>query len=82
MWCTGFRPDLRHLAPVGLRREDGHPRTVGTRAVEEPRLHLVGYADWTGPASATLIGVGRPARTAAGQLTELLRPIRAGSAIG
>lgn len=28
----------------------------------EPRLWLVGYGDWTGLASATLIGVTRTAR--------------------
>jgi putative flavoprotein involved in K+ transport len=64
LWCTGFRPDLPHLAPLGLRRDGTHPATTGTRAVDEPRLHLVGYGDWTGPASATLIGVGRTAREA------------------
>ena len=65
IWCTGFRPALRHLRPLGLRDEAGHIRTggrAGTQALEEPRLHLVGYGDWTGPASATLIGVGRSAR--------------------
>ena len=50
----------------------GHIATEGTRAVGEPRLHLLGYGDWTGPASATLIGVGRPAREAAAQITALL----------
>jgi hypothetical protein len=30
--------------------------------VREPSLWLVGYGDWTGYASATLIGVGRTAR--------------------
>ncbi|GAA2159583.1 putative flavoprotein involved in K+ transport [Humibacillus xanthopallidus] len=64
LWCTGFRPDLPHLAPLGLRRDGTHPATIGTRAADEPRLHLVGYGDWTGPASATLIGVGRTARQA------------------
>jgi hypothetical protein len=34
----------------------------GTRSVREPRLWLVGYGNWTGFASATLIGVGRTAR--------------------
>ncbi|WP_462418690.1 hypothetical protein [Kytococcus sp. Marseille-QA3725] len=43
-----------------------------TRADQEPRLHLMGYGDWTGPASATLIGVGRPARAAAREIAELL----------
>ncbi|MGW0903355.1 ArsO family NAD(P)H-dependent flavin-containing monooxygenase [Streptomyces sp. NPDC002853] len=73
IWCTGFRPALSHLAPLGLRGPRGHIPTHGTQAVDEPRLHLLGYGDWTGPASATLIGVGRPAREAARQIASLLR---------
>ena len=72
IWCTGFRPALSHLAPLGLRDRSGHIATVGTRAVGDPRLHLVGYGDWTGPASATLIGVGRPARDAVAEIRALL----------
>ncbi|MFE5050378.1 ArsO family NAD(P)H-dependent flavin-containing monooxygenase [Streptomyces sp. NPDC056637] len=72
IWCTGFRPVLSHLAPLGLRAARGHIPTVGTRAVDEPRLHLLGYGDWTGPASATLIGAGRPARDAAREISALL----------
>lgn len=66
--CTGFRPDLAHFAPLRLRGTRGHIATTGTRAVDEPRLHLLGYGDWTDPASATLIGVGRPAREAAREI--------------
>ncbi|MET9860666.1 ArsO family NAD(P)H-dependent flavin-containing monooxygenase [Streptomyces smyrnaeus] len=73
IWCTGFRPALAHLAPLGLRGARGHIATDGTRAIAEPRLHLLGYGDWTGPASATLIGVGRPAREAVRQMSDLLR---------
>ncbi|UYQ63390.1 ArsO family NAD(P)H-dependent flavin-containing monooxygenase [Streptomyces peucetius] len=73
IWCTGFRPALSHLAPLGLRGLRGHIPTTGTRAVGEPRLHLFGYGDWTGPASATLIGVGRPARDAAREIAALLQ---------
>ncbi|GAB2331914.1 ArsO family NAD(P)H-dependent flavin-containing monooxygenase [Streptomyces griseoincarnatus] len=73
IWCTGFRPALSHLAHLGLRGPRGHIATAGTRAVDEPRLHLLGYGDWTGPASATLIGVGRPARDAAREIAQLLR---------
>ncbi|OEJ93481.1 ArsO family NAD(P)H-dependent flavin-containing monooxygenase [Streptomyces thermolilacinus] len=72
IWCTGFRPALAHLAPLGLRGPHGRVPTVGTRAVGEPRLHLLGYGDWTGPASATLIGVGRPARDAAHRIARQL----------
>ncbi|MFF5935181.1 ArsO family NAD(P)H-dependent flavin-containing monooxygenase [Streptomyces sp. NPDC012508] len=73
IWCTGFRPALSHLGPLGLRGPRGHIPTSGTQARAEPRLHLLGYGDWTGPASATLIGVGRPAREAARQIAEMLR---------
>ncbi|MGM0347249.1 ArsO family NAD(P)H-dependent flavin-containing monooxygenase [Streptomyces sp. Adlamb9] len=72
IWCTGFRPALSHLAPLQLRGRRGHIATNGTRAVDEPRLHLLGYGDWTGPASATLIGVGRPAREAAREIAAFL----------
>ncbi|TRV76236.1 NAD(P)/FAD-dependent oxidoreductase [Streptomyces sp. 130] len=71
IWCTGFRPALAHLAPLDLRGPRGHIPTDGTRALGEPRLHLLGYGDWTGPASATLIGVGRTARDAASAIAQL-----------
>ncbi|MEV5343752.1 pyridine nucleotide-disulfide oxidoreductase, partial [Streptomyces sp. NPDC052676] len=72
IWCTGFRPALAHLAPLGLRGPRGHIPVCGTRAAAERRLHLLGYGDWTGPASATLIGVDRPARDAARDIARLL----------
>lgn len=75
IWCTGFRPALRHLRPLGLRDEAGHIATTGpsgTQAAGEPRLFLVGYGDWTGPASATLLGVGRSARATVAAVVEQL----------
>ncbi|MFE7564872.1 pyridine nucleotide-disulfide oxidoreductase, partial [Kitasatospora sp. NPDC057500] len=72
VWCTGFRPDLAALRPLGPRPSHGRIPTEGTRSVEDPRIHLLGYGDWTGPASATLIGVGRTARTAVQQISTLL----------
>ncbi|WP_020393242.1 ArsO family NAD(P)H-dependent flavin-containing monooxygenase [Kribbella catacumbae] len=72
IWCTGFRPALHHLTPLGLRGPDGLIATEGTQAVKEPRLHLVGYGDWTGPASATLIGVGQTTRALAAEITAAL----------
>ena len=65
VWCTGFRPALEHLRPLGVVGADGRVRTAGaagTRAADEARLWLVGYGEWTGFASATLVGVGRSAR--------------------
>jgi putative flavoprotein involved in K+ transport len=72
IWCTGFRPALNHLAPLQLSRTAGQLHMLGTQVVGEPRLHLLGYGDWTGPASATLIGVGRTARAAVHDITESL----------
>ncbi|MFD1275828.1 ArsO family NAD(P)H-dependent flavin-containing monooxygenase [Streptomyces kaempferi] len=72
IWCTGFRPALSHLAPLRLRSRRGHIAVDGTKAEGEPRLYLLGYGDWTGPASATLIGIGRPARDTARQIAELV----------
>jgi putative flavoprotein involved in K+ transport len=71
IWCTGFRPSLGHLAPLGIVH-DGRVEVRGTRSVDEERLWLVGYGDWTGYASATLIGVGRTARSTAEEIDAYL----------
>jgi cation diffusion facilitator CzcD-associated flavoprotein CzcO len=76
IWCTGFRPALRHLRHLGLRTQNGRVAvggSSGTQALAEPRLYLVGYGDWTGPASATLAGVGPSAKAAAATLSERKR---------
>ena len=44
----------------------------GNRSLAEPRLWLVGYGEWTGFASATLIGVGRTARAIAAEVQATL----------
>jgi cation diffusion facilitator CzcD-associated flavoprotein CzcO len=72
IWCTGFRPALDHLRPLGIIEGDGHITVDGTRSVREPRLWLVGYGEWTGYASATLIGVGRTARSTAQEIAAVL----------
>lgn len=75
IWCTGFRPALGHLSGLHLRGDHGQIPTggpAGTRASAEPRLFLVGYGDWTGPASATLLGVGRTVRATVDEITDYL----------
>lgn len=72
LWCTGFRPALEHLRPLGVLGPRDRVEVRGTRSVAEPRLWLVGYGDWTGFASATLIGVGRSARATAREIVEAL----------
>jgi len=71
--ATGFKPSLSHLSDLGVAEPNGRILVRGTRAVKEPMLWLVGYGDWTGYASATLIGVGRTARAT---VDEIVRAIR------
>jgi cation diffusion facilitator CzcD-associated flavoprotein CzcO len=72
IWCTGFRTALDHLGPLGIVDAAGQVETAGTRSVREPRLWLLGYGEWTGYASATLIGVGRSARATAEDIHRVL----------
>lgn len=72
IWCTGFRPALQHLDALGVLNDDGRVEVEGTRSIQEPRLWLVGYGEWTGSASATLIGVTRTARSTVGEIVALL----------
>ncbi|AXK31971.1 NAD(P)/FAD-dependent oxidoreductase [Streptomyces armeniacus] len=67
LWATGFRPVIAHLVPLRLREPGGGVRLDGTRAVRDPRVHLVGY----GP-SASTIGANRAGRSAAREVRRLL----------
>ncbi|NAZ75892.1 NAD(P)-binding domain-containing protein [Kineococcus sp. T13] len=67
LWATGFRPAVHHLRPLRLREPGGGILVEGTRAVREPRLHLVGY----GP-SASTVGASRAAREAVRDVAALL----------
>lgn len=74
LWATGFRAALDHLAPLGLREPGGGIRLEGTRAVADPRVHLLGY----GP-SASTIGANRAGRAAVRDIRRLLagKPVAA-----
>jgi NADPH-dependent glutamate synthase beta subunit-like oxidoreductase len=72
IWCTGFGYVLDHLACLDLQDAAGRITMAGTRAKQQPGLWLVGYGNWTGFASATLIGVGRSARQAAAEIQDYL----------
>jgi putative flavoprotein involved in K+ transport len=72
IWCTGFRPELDHLFDLGVVEPGDYVEVEGTRSVYEPLLWLVGYGEWTGFASATLIGVGRSARQTVMEIAETL----------
>jgi cation diffusion facilitator CzcD-associated flavoprotein CzcO len=72
IWATGFRPDVAHLAPLGLRSPNGGIQLDGTTAVLDPRVQLVGY----GP-SASTIGANRAGRVAAMNVLRQLQPVAA-----
>lgn len=72
IWCTGFRPALDHLRSLGLIDAQGKVAVNGTRSLLEPRLWLVGYGEWTGMASATLVGVMRSARSTVDEINAML----------
>ncbi|CAD5270809.1 MULTISPECIES: ArsO family NAD(P)H-dependent flavin-containing monooxygenase [unclassified Imperialibacter] len=70
IFCTGFRPALDHLKSLALNVSAGKVATVATRSAEVPGLWLVGYGQWTGFASATLIGMGRSAKSTVEEIKE------------
>lgn len=77
LWATGFRPAVKHLAPLQLRSPAGGiellaPRDphVFTTAARDPRIHFVGY----GP-SASTIGANRAGRDAAFAVRDQLRAL-------
>ncbi|MFH8367209.1 NAD(P)-binding domain-containing protein [Streptomyces sp. NPDC018031] len=72
LWATGFRAAIDHLAPLRLREPGGGIAVEGTRAVRDPRIHLVGY----GP-SASTIGANRAGRAAVREIEELLAGVPA-----
>jgi len=62
IFATGFTPSLSHLAPLAEPNARGRLEMDGVHAAAHPALFPLGYGDWTGFASATLIGAGRAAR--------------------
>ncbi|WP_399882232.1 NAD(P)-binding domain-containing protein [Streptomyces sp. BBFR51] len=67
LWATGFRAAIDHLRPLRLREAGGGIRVEGSRALADPRIHLVGY----GP-SASTIGANRAGRAAVRDIRRLL----------
>lgn len=72
IFCTGFRPALQHLHELTDIAANGRIDTIGTKVRGVDGLWLVGYGNWTGFASATLIGVGRSAKKTVEEVQEYL----------
>jgi len=73
IFCTGFKPSVNHLTNLSVVTAEGKVATEETRATTLPGLWLVGYGNWTGFASATLIGVGRSAKRTVDELVSFLK---------
>ncbi|MCI2956379.1 NAD(P)-binding domain-containing protein [Agromyces atrinae] len=67
IWATGFRPDVRHLAPLRLRSADGGLIVANGESWTDPRVFLAGY----GPQAST-IGANRAGRMIARQIVGML----------
>ena len=67
VWSTGFRPELRHLAPLKLREKEGGISVGGGSSWKDGRIFFAGY----GPQAST-IGANRAGRQIARQVVALL----------
>jgi len=71
IWSTGFRPELRHLAPLKLREREGGIIVAGGSSWKEPRIFFAGY----GPQAST-IGANRAGRSIARQAVATLSRLK------
>ncbi|MCU1405066.1 MAG: NAD(P)/FAD-dependent oxidoreductase [Glaciihabitans sp.] len=67
IWATGFRPELRHLAPLKLREKSGGVTVALGVAEKDPRIFFAGY----GPQAST-VGANRAGRSIARQVVAAL----------
>lgn len=67
IWATGFRPELRHLAPLKLREKAGGISVGSGASWRNQRVFFAGY----GPTAST-IGANRAGRTIARQVIATL----------
>jgi cation diffusion facilitator CzcD-associated flavoprotein CzcO len=67
IWATGFRPELRHLAPLKLREKEGGVIVAQGSSWKDPRIFFAGY----GPQAST-IGANRAGRMIARQVVATL----------
>lgn len=69
IFCTGFRSDFSHLKHI-IDVSNRKLHVKENESVECPGLFFVGHGNWTGFASATLIGVGRTAKKVINKIIE------------
>ncbi|WP_193554507.1 NAD(P)-binding domain-containing protein [Glaciihabitans arcticus] len=71
IWSTGFRPELRHLAPLRLREKEGGIVVANGTSWKDGRIFFAGY----GPQAST-IGANRAGRTIARQAVATLSRLK------
>lgn len=67
LWATGFRPELRHLAPLKLREKEGGVTVGEGSSWKDGRIFFAGY----GPQAST-VGANRAGRRIARQVIATL----------
>jgi len=67
VWSTGFRPELRHLAPLKLREKEGGISVGAGASWKDPRVFFAGY----GPQAST-VGANKAGRQIARQVVATL----------
>lgn len=67
LWATGFRPELRHLAPLKLREKEGGITVGDGTAWKDSRIFFAGY----GPQAST-VGANKTGRRIARQVIATL----------
>ncbi|WP_160069563.1 ArsO family NAD(P)H-dependent flavin-containing monooxygenase [Sphingobacterium bovisgrunnientis] len=72
IWCTGFGYDTKYLNTLVPLDEKGSTETLESKSTNTDGLWLVGYGNWTGYASATLIGLNRTAKQTIQEINDFL----------
>lgn len=73
IWCTGFGYDTTYLKSLLKTDERGIANTKESKSLDIEGLWLVGYGNWTGYASATLVGLNRIAKQTIQEIEEYLK---------
>lgn len=72
IWCTGFGYNTFYLKGLVTIDERGITPTIETKSTEMEGLWLSGFGNWTGFASATLIGINRNAKQTVAEIIDFL----------
>ncbi|MFK7063248.1 ArsO family NAD(P)H-dependent flavin-containing monooxygenase [Acinetobacter baumannii] len=72
IWCTGFKASLNHLRSLRVIEPNQTVAVNDGRSIKINNLWLAGYGEWTGMASATLIGVSRTAKAVVDEIAVYL----------